>query len=60
MEDYAPMVAEASSPPPIPPKVSLTVWDINSRFKFKIASATNISIEAKTEVRIFVVHAIFS
>ena len=60
VEDYAPMVAEAPSPPPIPPKECLTVWDINARFKFKIASATNISIETGTEVEIILVCMILS
>jgi hypothetical protein len=60
VEDYAPMVAEAPSPPPIPPKACLTVWDINARFKFKITSATNISIETGTEVRAPFFQIIFS
>ncbi len=60
VEDYAPMVAEAPSPPPIPPKECLTVWDINARFKFKIASATNISIETGTEVEVILVCMILS
>lgn len=50
VEDYAPASADPVSPPPIPPKVNLTVWEINANFKFKIKSASNISVESGTEV----------